>query len=261
MSSVSWLSFSISKAGNSAAENEDAVFPEQGFGQDGKRNLVPFLVADGATQTSFSGLWARCLVNAFSDTHLSEFAFLQGVKKAQKEWQSSLQNIELPWHAQEKFRQGAFSALTWLEISYDPLHPSSAYSWRALAVGDCCLFISRAHSIYLSLPIQHSSEFTNSPVLIPSKDEKMGTIKGKTQMARGALKNGDHVLLSSDALSAWLINQPVEEQILFIKFLREVLFQKKIERLTKFVNTLRRNNKIKNDDTSLVFIELGEIGL
>lgn len=250
------MSISIPKAGNSSAENEDAVFPEFGFGQDGNNQFLPFLVADGATQTSFSNLWAKCLVNSCSETHLSEFSFEQSVKKAQTEWLRSLQNIDLPWHAQEKFRQGAFSALAWLEIKYEPLHPASAYTWRALAVGDCCLFISRSRSIYLSLPLQNPLEFNNSPVLIPSRREKLDSIKGKVQTAKGALKNGDYLLLSSDALAAWILNQTQEGQDNFLKILRDVISSKNLERLLRFLDNLRKKNELKNDDTSLIYIEL-----
>ncbi len=220
--------------------------------------MIPFLIADGATQTSFSNIWASCLVNTCSRAHLSEISFLKSVRKAQEEWQNSLQDIDLPWHAQEKFRQGAYSALTWLEIGYDPLHPAYAFTWRALAVGDCCLFISRSHSVYLSLPLQEPIEFTNNPVLIPSKSEKIGSITGKIQTARGSLKNGDHLLLATDALSAWIVKQTQENQDRFFRMLMDARSTHNPDSITSWINNLRRKNEIKNDDTSLVFIELGE---
>jgi serine/threonine protein phosphatase PrpC len=42
---------------NKASENEDAVFPADSHGSvNGNNERVSFAVADGATQTSFSGL-------------------------------------------------------------------------------------------------------------------------------------------------------------------------------------------------------------
>jgi hypothetical protein len=262
LESVTWYSFSVPKAGNKASENEDAVYPECGHGfLNGTKDRASFAVADGATQTSFSGLWANNLVKTCTQTRLSEFTFQIAVNKAQAEWQSSLQGMELPWHAMEKVRLGAFSALAWLEIEYDQLHPSTAYSWRALAVGDCCLFIAHNHHIYLSLPLQDPSEFNNSPVLIPSKSEKMESIKGKIQTARGSLMRGDQLILASDAIASWIMRKPQKDQKDYLDMIRKVRTWKDGIDFSNWVNAIRRNGELRNDDTSLIFIELGEGGL
>jgi hypothetical protein len=259
LGAISWLSFSIPKAGNTALENEDAVFPNPGVGMNGHDEVVSFAVADGATQTSFSNLWANCLVNSCSTSHLSEPAFLRAVGKAQVEWQQSLQGIELPWHAQEKFRQGAFSALAWLEIQYYPLQPAYPFTWRALAVGDCCLFIASNYNVYLSLPLQNFAEFNNSPILIPSKSEKMESIKGMIQTARGSLRMGDQLILASDAISSWIMKQSQESHKDFIKMVLSYKSSRNSDGFVRWVQNLRKKNEIKNDDTSLILIELGEV--
>lgn len=259
MEPITWFSHSISKAGNATSENEDAIFPAEKFGcVNGKSERASFAVADGATQTSFSGMWANCLVRHCTQVKLSEFSFYEAIKKAGNEWQASLQGLELPWHAMEKVRQGAFSALAWLEIQYDPLHPSTAYSWRALAVGDCCLFIAHNHNIYLSLPLQHPSEFNNSPVLIPSKSEKMDSIKGKIHLARGSLKKGDQLILASDAMASWIMRKPITDQVQYQNMIRVIKSAEKGPHFSDWVNSLRKMGEIRNDDTSVIYIELGE---
>ncbi len=259
MEPLTWFSHSISKFGNKPSENEDAVIPSEIYGcVNGKSERASFAVADGATQTSFSGLWANCLVKHCTQARLSEYAFLDAVKKAGVEWQVSLQGLDLPWHAMEKVRQGAFSALAWLEIQYDPLHPSTAYSWRALAVGDCCLFIAHNHKIYLSLPLQNPSEFNNSPVLIPSKSEKMDSIKGKIHMARGSLKRGDQLILASDAMASWIMRKPATNPSDYQNMVRVIKDTGNSPQFSGFINTLRKNGEIRNDDTSIIYIELGE---
>ena len=50
------------KAGNSEAEYEDSFWPRF---LDGESNNFRFAVADGATEASFSGIWARQIVRAF----------------------------------------------------------------------------------------------------------------------------------------------------------------------------------------------------
>lgn len=258
MAPISWLSFSISKAGNTEAENEDAVFPMSGIGKSNNGTTESFLVADGATQTSFSGLWARILVETCANTSLSEGNFLRAIRTAQGSWQGAMKPVELPWHAQEKLRQGAFSALAWLEIKHFPLHPASAFMWNALAVGDCCLFIARNRDFFLSLPLQDHKEFSNSPILVPSKSEKTETIKGRIQTARGSLKMGDQLLLGSDAISSWIMRRSPEERFEFLKMLSVSKNRKTPVNFDYWVNDQRKKNEIKNDDTSLIYIELGE---
>lgn len=218
-------------------------------------------MADGATQTSFSGLWANFLVKHCAETRLSEYTFQNVVNKAQIEWQLSLKDLDLPWHAQEKVRLGAFSALAWLEIQYDPLHPSTAFTWSALAVGDCCLFIAHNHTIYLSLPLQDPSEFNNSPVLIPSKSEKMDSIKKNVHTSRGSLMRGDQLILASDAISSWIMRKPVKDQREYLEMVKTVKNSRDDGSFSAWVNRLRKNGELRNDDTSLIFIELGEGGL
>jgi serine/threonine protein phosphatase PrpC len=256
---VSWFSYSIPKAGNTASENEDAVFPAVGHGfLNGNSDRATFAVADGATQTSFSGLWANCLIKHCSQTQLSEYTFQNVVSKAQGEWQTSLQGLELPWHALEKVRLGAFSALAWLEIQYDPLRPFTAYTWRALAVGDCCLFIAHNHAIYLSLPLQDPSEFNNSPVLIPSKSEKMDSIKGRIKTAKGSLMRGDQLILASDAIASWIMRKTLKDRKEYLDMIGTIKDTNGGSIFSNWITNLRKRGELRNDDTSVILIDLGE---
>jgi hypothetical protein len=255
---ISWLSYSVPKAGNRDEENEDALFPAIGIGETNSDQPSTFVVADGATQTSFSGLWARCLVEACAKNRLNEIHFQQSIENARKAWQQSFDGKEIPWHAVEKIRQGAFSALIWLEVYYSPLHPASAFSWKALAVGDCCLFIARNQSIYLSLPLQNLADFSQSPVLVPSKKERLDSIRGKIQTARGSLKRGDQIILASDAISAWIMKQSQADGLMFLKMLQSLKNANDGFGFTRWINSLRKSGELKNDDTTMIFIELGE---
>lgn len=260
MDVISWFSYSIPKAGNKDEENEDAVFPAVGIGLNGHQDLSTFIVADGATQTSFSALWANYLVQSCSQSNLSEFNFYRALSRAQKDWDKSVQDKNLPWHAIEKVKQGAYAAMTWVEIQHFPLHPAYSFTWRALSIGDCCLFIARNKSIFLSLPLQHHTEFNNTPVLIPSRSEKIDSIKGKVQTARGSLVMGDKLILASDAISSWIMRNSQSDQLEFVKMVKEIKNAKNISGFTNWINGLRKRGDLKNDDTSLILIELGQGG-
>jgi serine/threonine protein phosphatase PrpC len=255
---ISWLSYSIPKAGNRDVENEDALFPESGSDENSNGKPITFLVADGATQTSFSGLWARCLIEACVKNRLTETGFQRSIENAREKWQKSFEGKEIPWHAAEKIRQGAFAALIWLEVQYLPLQPANAYSWKALAIGDCCLFIARKQSIYLSLPLQNVTDFSLHPTLIPSKLEQLHSIKGKIQTAKGSLKKGDQIILASDAIAAWILKQSQSDRLTFLEMVQSIKNAKNGDGFTKWVNSLRKTGEIKNDDTSVIYIELGE---
>ena len=54
------------KAGNRSDEYEDAFWPQRTINRTVNRSgLFRLAVADGATETSFAGLWARRLVRAY----------------------------------------------------------------------------------------------------------------------------------------------------------------------------------------------------
>jgi hypothetical protein len=254
--SISWRSFSIAKAGNRDEENEDALFPASNTIHPSGEKPYTFLVADGATQTSFSGIWAKSLVQACSETRLSEANFWQNIASARETWQHSFDGKEIPWHAAEKIRQGAFCALIWLELQYAPLLPGNAFTWKALAVGDCCLFIARNQSIYLSLPIQETSEFSLSPTLIPSNQGRLESIKGKIKTARGSLRQGDQIILASDAFSAWIMKQ-AQSADQKNNILQTINSKKDIFGFTAWINALRKSGELKNDDTTLIIIDAG----
>lgn len=257
MGLISWLSFTIPKAGNRISENEDAVFPQVGVGQAVNSLPSTFIVSDGATQTSFSGLWAELLTNNCAKYRLSEPNFLRAIEQARIMWNDSFEGKQIPWHAAEKIQQGAFTAVTWVEIQYAPLQPGNAFSWRALAVGDCSLFISRSKSIYLSLPIQNIFDFSNQPTLVPSRIDRISSIKGRIQTAKGSLKTGDLLFLASDALAATLIGFDDEAYLEFIKTLRIAKDTANLQLIDSWMQKKRRSGQLKNDDSTLIFIELG----
>jgi hypothetical protein len=76
--------FWLHKIGNAPEEYEDALWPEQLTDTEGK--LFRFAVADGATETSFSGMWADILVRAYGQGQLNARNLLKSLPSLQKEW-------------------------------------------------------------------------------------------------------------------------------------------------------------------------------
>jgi hypothetical protein len=95
------------KAGNTLVEYEDAFWPRHDRVHGaGTANLA---VADGATETSFSGLWARLLVSSYGRGRLTAENSAEEIQRIRRVWRRAVGQKPLPWYAEEKLRSGAFS--------------------------------------------------------------------------------------------------------------------------------------------------------
>ena len=80
--------FHVPKHGNAEEEYEDAFFPEKHL--DRKAKEFRCAVADGASESAFSGHWAQLLVHGFGRRRL-----LLG--HLQQTWQKAVKSRPLPW--------------------------------------------------------------------------------------------------------------------------------------------------------------------
>ncbi|HEY2252673.1 MAG TPA: hypothetical protein VGH74_16480 [Planctomycetaceae bacterium] len=189
------------KAGNSAAEYEDACWPRESGDRLG---VIHLAVADGATETSFSGLWARLLVSAFGRGRLTEATWDVDLRKIRRVWQRAVGQKPLPWYAEEKLRLGAFSSLTGLTL-IPPAHPNGdGGEFQALSVGDSCLFQLRREQLVWSFPFSTAEEFNSRPLLISSLD-RGAEHEIAAQRINGDWQPGDVFYLLTDALACWAL--------------------------------------------------------
>jgi hypothetical protein len=242
-------SFSVQKAGNAIAECEDIW----DYAQRDRRLLIA--LSDGATESSFSQQWAKELVSAFVNCDLLVNDSIDWLAPLQKKWQKWLADQNLSWFAKRKAGEGAFATFLSLEI-FDDL------SWKALAVGDSCLFVVRQspitnyqspitnHQLQKSFPLQSSHAFNNRPRLIGTHIEaaKISTFKtnGKAQV-------GDRFYLMTDAIACWVFQQLEANQDPWLK-LEQLSSQ---DLFVKWVSELRDRREIANDDTTLLCLEIG----
>ncbi len=230
--------FWLQKAGNQREEYEDAFAYA-----NSSESTFSCAVADGATETSFSGLWAHILVTAFIEKRLTGFD-AENIRLLAQEWQEQITEVTrerpLSWYAEEKLRSGAFSSFLGLQI--DP-----AGTWKAVSIGDSCLFQIRESERIVSTPFDSPEQFNNHPVLIstnPSRNNALTPIP-----IEGAWKDGDQFFLMTDALAqAYLANEYLTRR----NFLR-VTDQGFFEYL---VSRLRSMKLCRNDDVTLVRVNL-----
>ena len=254
-----WKSFSICKDGNREEENEDAVSPQLANGIRVNTDKFSCAMADGATTSSFSKLWAALLVKEASLSNDLQKEFFQAVNNARMRLNTELDGNQLSWPAMIKVRQGAFATLLWFHIWHQngsilSANPEKARGWVAHAVGDTCLFQVVKGHFCGSFPLSTASQFNNTPDLISTNPTYQRSTPGKNALS-GEWHKGDHFLISSDALSEWIIRN-YEKNTINWPMISENLTS--LVRYQTWIRSLRRQRQIKNDDTSLIAISVDD---
>lgn len=222
------------KAGHSETEYEDAFAVQA-------EPALPFraAVADGATESAFSGAWARRLVQGFvSDPVGDADAFAARLPGWQADWAETAgsRSAELPWYAAAKAEEGAFAALLGLALHADA-------SWHALALGDCCLFhLRRGKAVGRPWPVEEAGALGYHPALVPSQP---GRPVPPVEARHGSWRRGDAFLLATDALAAWLMEtDPAAVRAFTPDAFHQTVLQ------------ARAAHRMRNDDVTLVMLEI-----
>jgi hypothetical protein len=239
------------KAGNRLDEYEDAFWPPRTINRTINRSgktggRFRFAVADGATETSFAGLWARRLVRAYGDGCFAAGDWLDQLRREQAAWYAEVLQKPLPWYAEEKVRSGAFAALLGLELV-------SSGSWRSWAVGDCCLLQWRAGALVAAFPALHAAFFTSRPFLVPSNSAHNAGLMQEVSTANGAWQPGDRFALVSDALGHWLWEQ-LEANAPPWPLLEELQRAGQQRTFAQWIDSLRAESGLRNDDVTALLV-------
>ena len=196
-----------SKAGVELDKCEDsswAIYPYDS-------GLARLAVSDGASESAFSREWAQILTRQFvnSAPDLSTFdseGMSLWLEACGQEWSQGIPWDRIPWHGQAKTRTGAFA--TFLGMTVSPVrNQSGAHPWQAVAIGDSCLFIIRGESLELSFPLESSGQFNNAPGLVCSNPVNNAQIRAHLRQTSGECRGGDIILLASDAVAAWFLEE------------------------------------------------------
>jgi hypothetical protein len=237
--------FWVPKNGSSEAEYEDACSFAKSDGR--------FAVADGATEASFSGIWAKQLVRAFRKKELSVPITPAELKPLQEEWQKNVHRRPLPWFAEEKLNAGAFAAFVGLELLNDKIQAGTKRIWRATAAGDSCLVQIRGNEIFEVFPLTDSASFSNRPTLLCSVPSLNGHGEFVTSIG-GTWGCDDVFFLMTDALACWFLRER-ERGSQPWNTLRDLDTNGQMS-FEEFISKLRTNGHIKNDDVTLLRIDI-----
>lgn len=242
-------SFWLQKSGNAPEEYEDAFCPD---GYDEVTNVFRVAIADGASETAFSGDWAEWLVHAYCDGVLATSSLARGLLRLQRRWLKFVSRPSLPWYLEEKIRQGAYSSLTGLTLKENS-EQRSLRNWEATAVGDSCLFQIRDNVLLTSWPLSRADEFTNRPTLLSSNSLQLGDVANHIKNTSGEWKAGDTFYLMTDALARWFLQAigPTRDLTGVTRVFQSIT---RPGELSDAVRNLRAAHLLHNDDITLLQI-------
>lgn len=236
-----WISATASKAGNRPEQNEDAIAASP--------ETLRFAVTDGATEGWESGRWATHLAAAYVDGPPSPVNFPEWVATTRQAWKTTPQNGSAPWYAEVKQRAGSFSTLLGVEFRMSP--QASAWTWKAVAIGDSCLFQIRSGHVETSFPITTASGFGNHPSLISSSP---ATPCPEPEWLAGRSEPQDLFLLATDAVAAYLTRLATPDA--WSPFLVAIHEGLRVGKSRPLLDWFRSVRAVRNDDLSVVAIRI-----
>jgi hypothetical protein len=248
----------LPKAGNTFEEYEDAFSPKRQGELDGES--FRFAVADGATESSFSRLWARMLVRSYTSSPLTSVNLRRRVERRSRAWLRKIAALPLPWFAEEKVRQGAFSTLLGLSLEADNAASSECGRWTALAVGDSCLFQVRGAELVTCFPIERADQFGYHPLLISSHLDRNQAIWERVEQLEqtGQWEAGDSFLLTTDALGQWFLSQVEGGKQPWLTLAGVAARSQLLSScFGEWVSEMRASGVMRNDDVTLLMIRMG----
>lgn len=246
------------KFGNTQEEYEDAFAPQ--ISGEVSQDTISIAVADGATESSFAGEWARMLTNAFvSKPFLTTDKLKTLTGELSKEWNETIANKELPWYAEEKVLSGAFSTLIGIHLlTYR--NYGSIGSWSAIAIGDSCLFQIRNDKLVYKFPIDNSSQFNDSPLLLSSNLSLNSQLWEEVKIQEKAFWLLEDVfILATDAISKWFLSKYENGEKPWDMLLKFTMLEQPNESFKEWINELRKSSELKNDDVTVVIIKMKSI--
>jgi hypothetical protein len=162
-----------------------------------------FAIADGVTNSSYSGEFARALVRRWTEqppSRLGEFA--SWMTGAQDEWavevEPKLAPLRKSWYNRNKVFQGDAAF-----VGAKLFRNGEQRRLHLMGIGDTVAILVRGGKLKQSFPLVEAHEFSNEVKALPS----IGDAPFKVRETIWDVKPGDEIFMATDALAAWLFTE------------------------------------------------------
>jgi hypothetical protein len=217
-------------------------------------------IADGVSSAVFSGAWADILTQSVvaNPPQVRDPAqFASWLADRRKEWAAGINVPSLPYHLLMKLRQvgGGFATLAWVEVQRQDGEKGSnkEYFIRGQGVGDACVFQVRDGQILAKWPMRESADFEADPISIGSVNFQRDASL-EFQEFEWHCRTGDLLVLATDAVSAWIYRMLEAGEVVNLDDLSHLPDAD----LAEYLKSLRESHWLKRDDSTIVFIGLGQ---
>ena len=194
------------------------------------------------------------LVENFTTLPGKPWRDLNWLEPLRAQWAARVDGLPLPWYAEEKRELGAFA--TFLGMVVRRAAQREGGYWRALAVGDCCLFHTCAGRIKQSFPMTRSGDFNNRPRLLGSRALGLKQSIVRPEQAIGRWRPGDRFLLMTDALAQWLLLRREQRKNPLAAIRRLLAKKSPQEAFASWIENRRQRSVLKNDDVTLIVVDV-----
>ena len=208
-------------------------------------------VSDGMSQSIFPQWWAELLANAYANDDFKPKA-VDEIKNLRTLWMERVRNFleteqekgKPTWMLENCLaeRRGAGSTLCGVKFEKE-----AAYS--SYVLGDSCIVKVDANNNITDFIRSQEGDFGNHPDYFDSMEGG----KGEPKIKDDVLDAGGKLLLVTDALSEFLYRKHAEGQEQ--SYVESLLSIQSHQEFIELVGKWRKEEKMHNDDTTLVIIE------
>jgi hypothetical protein len=203
-------------------------------------------VFDGASESFAARKWSRYLSNEWGKTPTLDWSW---VERAQKRYARNISTLQLSWAQEAAMQRGSYSTIAYVQFEKDWLFFS--------AVGDSNIFLISNDEIRFSYPYVKESQFTSAPNALSSnpldlRRNRENLLLGLDRIRYRSMETR-HVILATDAVSAWLLN---EDNNLRSARLKSILRCSSLFDFKSLIVQERKTHAMKMDDSTLVILEV-----
>ena len=218
------------------ASNEDATLLR--LGQDRAA------VFDGASESFAARRWARQVAHRWGRSTSPGW-----LAQARGDYAQHVDALAKTWAQEVAAERGSYTTIAAVTLTPAGLSVTT--------VGDSCVFLLDQEEIVWSHPFTSEEQFTSAPQALSTRpdlteDDDDALIHG-TLLIQPARVAATHVMLATDAVSAWLLTDDPDQRR---KRTRQLLASRSGDDFATLVADERTSGRLKVDDTTVLVLTL-----